>query len=216
MRKLVGERFDCEDVRDLPRRADVGGPQRRILEPVHRDLHAACRVRGIAVLADEAGRDSLRLRDAGVVRREQRHVRKPRGGARNPYLRSPRGDRAVGSDRAFDCEELRRALGVPAVLVFAHPLHAHRLAGRLRQQRGVRRRVVVPVHAEAARAVEVDEPHGSRRQAEHRRERRNELVGRLGGSPDRRAVPANVCDGAGGSERSMGLHRPVVGGGAPL
>ena len=32
--------------------------------------------------------------------------------------------------------ELRRPFGIPAVLVFAHPLHAHRAADGARQQRG--------------------------------------------------------------------------------
>ena len=73
-------------------------------------------------------RDARRLRDAGGVERQQRHVRQARGRLRDPHLGAPRGDLAVVADRALERQQLRRPFRVPAVLVLAHPLHAHRLA----------------------------------------------------------------------------------------
>ena len=48
------------------------------------------------------------------------------------------------STRAGDVEQLRRPLRIPAVLVLAHPLHAHRRADRARQQRRIGRGVSWP------------------------------------------------------------------------
>src|SRR6266700_1242011 len=42
-------------------------------------------------------------------------------------------------------ERRRRSLGIPAVLIVAHPLHAHRLANGFRQQHGIGRDIVIAI-----------------------------------------------------------------------
>ena len=66
-----------------------------------------------------------------------------------------------------------------------HPLHAHRPADRLRQQRRIGRRVIVAVHAVAAGAVEIDHAHLVARQTE---QSRRTCCG-SGGWPARRSRP---------------------------
>ncbi len=60
-----------------------------------------------------------------------------------------------------------RALGFPAVLVVAHPLHAHGAADGAREQHGVGGGVLVAVPAVAAGAVEVLHADAVGRQGEH-------------------------------------------------
>ena len=53
----------------------------------------------IAVLGDEPGRQARRLRDAGRLRAEQRHVGQARRRLGQPHLGAPGGDAAVGVER---------------------------------------------------------------------------------------------------------------------
>ena len=96
------------------------------------------------------------------------------------------------------------------MLVLAHPLHAHGLAHGAREEGRVRRRVVVAVHAVAARAVEIDEADLVLGQSEDAREGATVLVGRLRGGPDRGAVGGHVGNGTGRPHRGVALHRPEI------
>ena len=66
---------------------------------------------------------------------------------------------AVGVDAGAHVGEVRRAVVVPAVLVGAHELHAHRLADRLRHDGRGLRRVLVAAAAEGARAFDILHAH---------------------------------------------------------
>ena len=110
----------------------------------------------IAVLHDLPGADAARLVDAGGARADQRRIGEAARRLRNEQVGAPVEDAAVGIDGGVEIEHLRRTLGIPAVLVLAHPLHAHRPADRARHERGVGGGVLVAVHAVAARAFEID------------------------------------------------------------
>ena len=203
--ELVAETFDSKAIGNLAGRANVGGPQGRRLVPMDLDLGIRRHIGRCAVLADEPGRDAGRLRGS-----EQRNVRQIRGRFGEPHVGAPRGDLAIRIERAFDRDQLRRSLRVEAVLVGAHPLHAHRLADRTRQQQRVGGGVIVPVHAVAAGAVEIDQAHLVLRQAEDLGEGLAEFVRRLARGPDRRALLFRIRDGTRRAHRSMGLQRPIV------
>ncbi len=68
--------------------------------------------------------------------------------------------------RALQREQLRRSFGIPAELVLARPLHAHRTGDGPRQQRRVGGGIVMPVHAVTTRSVDIDHPHRLARQAQ--------------------------------------------------
>ena len=106
-------------------------------------------------------------------------------------------------------ERLRRALGIPAVLVLAHPLHAHRTADRARQNDGVGAGVFMGVLPVAAGAFEVNQPDLFRRQIEALGEDGAEQMRRLGTGPDREPVRLPVGDGAGWAHRRVSLIRVV-------
>ena len=144
------------------------------------------------------------------IGREQRDVRQSLRRHRQPGLRLPRDHVAALADRRAEVEQLGRPLRIPAVLVLAHPLDAHRPAHRPRQERGVARRVLGAVLAVGAGAVEVDQPDLLLREAEDPGERLAEAVSRLGRRPDRGAVGADVRDAAGRAEGAVGLDRPPV------
>ena len=95
----------------------------------------------------------------------------------------PGGHVAVGVHARAHVHQRRRALRVPAVLVGARPLHAHRLADRLGEQRGVGGGVLVAVAAIAAGAFEIDAAHLVGRQREHLRQLLAQSVGRLRSRP---------------------------------
>src|SRR5205085_6814585 len=92
------------------------------------------------------------------------------GRLRDEELRLPRGHIAAGVEYCPQVDQRRRALRIPAVLVAARPLHAHRAPDRLREQRGVAGRVLMAVAAVAARAFEVDAAYIRRGHSEHLRQ----------------------------------------------
>ncbi len=65
------------------------------------------------------------------------------------------------------------------------------------------------VHAVAAGAVEIDEPHRIDRQSEELREGEAEAMRSLRRGPDGRPAVAHIRDRAGRPHRTMRLHRPV-------
>ena len=145
------------------------------------------------------------------IGREQRDVRQALRGGREPGSRLPREDVAALAHRRAKVEQLGRPLRVPAVLVLAHPLDAHRPAHRPREERRVARRVLGAVLAVGARPVHVDQPDLLPREAEDPGERLPETVSRLGRGPDRGAVGPDVGHAAGRAEGAVGLDRPPVG-----
>src|SRR6185436_21020872 len=95
-----------------------------------------------------------------------------------------------------EVEELRRPLRIPAMLVLAHPLDAHRTPHRAREERGVAGRVLGAVLAVGAGAVHVDEADLLPRKAEDPGEPLAIAVRRLGRRPDRPAGGPDVGDPA--------------------
>ena len=82
---------------------------------------------------------------------------------------------AVGIDAGAHVGEMRGTVIVPAVLVPAHELHAHRLADRLRHDRRGLRGILVAAAAEGAGALVVLDADLVDRQSEHRASMSREL-----------------------------------------
>ena len=97
----------------------------------------------------------------------------------------PGGDAALGVQAALHRVEHRGAERLPAVLVLPHPLHADGLAHRLREQGGIRRRVVRAVVPVAARRLDVDDVDGGGRQVQQLGDRSLQRVDSLCAGPDR-------------------------------
>src|SRR5256886_13563596 len=117
-------------------------------------------------VGERIGRRRILEDVAGIQRRFSRQVGQRRGhegqafgderDLGDPELRLP-GDNVAGRvEPSGDVDERRRALGIPAVLVVPHPLHAHGPSHLAREQRGVGGRVLVAVAAIATGAVEVE------------------------------------------------------------
>ena len=82
-----------------------------------------------------------------------------------------------------------RAIGLPCVLVLAHPLHAHRPAGQGHsEQCGVGAGVIRAVVAVAARALHMDAAHALGRRARQTRDRGAQRIDALAVRPDRHHV----------------------------
>ncbi len=96
------------------------------------------------------------------------------------------------------------------MLVLTRPLHAHRLADRLRQEHGVGRRVIGAVRAIRSRPLDEHDTHLLGHEAEDARQGGAHAVGALRRRPDRGGVAANVCDGARRRKRRVTLTRPEV------
>ena len=106
---------------------------------------------------------------------------------------------------------MRRAVVVPAVLVPAHVLHAHRPADRLRHDRGGLRGVLVAASPEGAGAFVVLHPHLLGRHAEHARQHVARVVDVLRRRLDQRAVGTDIGQRAVRPERQVTLVRTEIG-----
>ena len=140
-----------------------------------------------------------------AIGREQRHIRQTGGRLRHPHLGLPRPRCwPSASTRAAQLEELRRALRVPAELVLARPLHAHRPADGLREQRGVGRGVVVrrSCRSSRSRRGRSRAPCRAAGRAARANVSRKRCV-RLRRGPDRAAVGAHVGDRARRADRAV-------------
>ena len=100
------------------------------------------------------------------------------------------------------------------MLVLARPLHTDRAADRARDDRRIGGRVFMAVHAVAAGAVDIDEPHFFLGQPKEARESLAIAVCTLRGGPHRGRIAAHIGDRAGRANRSVALHRPEVTGAA--
>ena len=83
-------------------------------------------------------------------RSDERHIEAVGRLLRNEELRFPRRHTARAVHGGADVDERRWAFRIPAVLVGARPLNAHWPPNCFRQQRGVRRRILVSVATIAA------------------------------------------------------------------
>ena len=135
-RELVGEALDSEAIGRLPGRADWRGAQRGIFQPVDEDLDVIGGIGWIGVLPDKCGLEAAHVIEPGGCRGEQWNIGQSRRRLRQPHLRAPPEDASVGPHHAGNIEQLRRAFGIPAVLIFSRPLYAHRAPDRTRQDRG--------------------------------------------------------------------------------
>ena len=120
-------------------------------------------------------------------------------------------DLAVGIDGGAHVGEMGRAVVVPAVLVGAHELHAHRFADRLRHHGCGLGGVVVAASAIGARAFDVLHAHLVDRHAQHLRQHVAGVEDILGRADHQRPVSADVADGAVRAERCMRLVGAVIG-----
>ena len=136
---------------------------------MRRHLHRVAAVRRVAVLRHQADRLADRLRagprPAATAAESTRRLAVARGthisvsqaSMRPSASARPRASSSCGGPFGSQPSSSSRA-----------PLHAHRLADRLGQQRRIGGGVVVAVHAVAAGAVEIDHAHLVARQVEQR------------------------------------------------
>ena len=59
-----------------------------------------------------------------------------------PIRKVPGDDFALGIDAGANHIQLRRAFGLPAMLIIPHPLHTNRFADRARKQGGIFRNII--------------------------------------------------------------------------
>lgn len=115
-----------------------------------------------------------------------------------------------------DLHERGRSLRVPAVLVGARPLHAHRLGGQLGEERRVRRRVLVAVAPVAAGAVEILDADARHVHLQRGGQLAAQPVRCLRRGPDHGLAVLHVGHRAGRAHRAVGVDREVVGRGDRL
>ncbi len=211
-RELVDEAFVRKRVLHASRRADPGRAERCGLEPAADGLHVGEFVRDRRVLEDVAGSHIIARRHLRKRGGDQRHVEAVGRLLRNEEFRLPGRDVAGAVHGGAQVDERRRALGVPAMLVGARPLHAHRLPDRFRQQRRVRRCILVAVAAIAAGALDVEAAHLVRRDRRHGGEVPAQGVGHLRGGPAGERPVLDLRDGAGRPDGAVGVDGEVVGG----
>ena len=108
----------------------------------------------------------------------------------------------------------RRAVGLPGVLLLAHPLHPHRAAGQGGgQQGGIGRGVVGAVVAVAAGALDMDAAHLLGRPAQHLGDRLAVGIDALGVGPHRQQpVLVLLRHGAGRADRPVQQIGPGIAG----
>jgi len=114
-------------------------------------------------------------------------------------------------DAGTHVSEMGRAVVVPAELVPAHELHAHRLADGLRHHRRRLRGIVVAAAAEGAGTLAILHPHLLDRQGQHRREHGARVVDILRGANHQCAVRPDVGERAVRGERCVRLIGAAVG-----
>ena len=120
------------------------------------------------------------------------------------------GDAAVGAQSALDVHQLRRALWLPGVLLFARQLHPDRTADRARQKNGIGGDVVGAVAAIAAGRLHPDHLDFGFRPLQQQREVGAQDVGILRAGPDPYVPFLIIRDSAGRTDRAVHLVWPDV------
>ncbi len=120
-------------------------------------------------------------------------------------------DAAVGVQSAIDVHQLRGALGLPRVFLFARELHANGTADRAGQQYGVGRNVVGAVAAVAASGFQPDHFDFGFAPVNQSGQFGAQVMRVLRAGPDPGVVVLIVCDCTGGTDRCVHLVRPDVG-----
>ena len=145
----------------------------------------------VAVAAAFRQRQRLRRRHGERLSHVLRGQQRP-GAARPhrmrvaPDLEIPVGDRAIGVERGLQLRHHRRAIGLPAMLLLAHPLHANRNARQCARDQGcVGRGIVGAIVAITAGALDMDQTHACRRHAQHLGDALAIRIDALGMGPDR-------------------------------
>ena len=147
----------------------------------------------------------LRRLDHGLPGQLLDRVRADREGGRDERVLQG-GDRAVCIDAGPDVHELRHPVVVPAVVVLAAELDAHRSAGELRHdRRGGAGLEPAGTAAEAARSLDPADPHRLLRQPEDHRQLLLQLPGGLRAGVDDRAVRPHVRHRAPRADRRMAV-----------
>ena len=165
-------------------------------------------MRGVA--DDAAGRQASR-RPACPRASPPRGHTVPAAPLRDEEFGVPGRDVAGRVERGAQVDQRRRPFRIPAVLVGARPLHAHRLADGLGEQRRIGGGVLVAVAAVAARAVDIDAAHVLERHAEHLRELLAQIMRRLRRRPGRQLAVLELGDRAGRPDRAVGVDGEIIG-----
>ncbi len=121
------------------------------------------------------------------------------------------GNAAIGVQSALDVHQLRGALWLPGMLLFAGQLHAHRTADRARQKDRVGGDIVGAVAAVAAGRLHPDHLDFGFRSLQQQREIGAQDVRVLGAGPHPDLTIVKVRDGAGRADRRVHLVWPDIG-----
>src|SRR4030095_7141394 len=130
--------------------------------------HVGKRVWNRGILLDARRSDDPFARQVSQLCGDERY-----GGGRTlrmVELGVPRNHVAFGIEPAFNVDQRRRTLRIPAVLVSPHPLHPYGTAQLLCDERSIRSRILMTIAAVAAGTVDVDRTHFLLWQLEHRGE----------------------------------------------
>ena len=214
--ELVHERFVRVSVLHPAGCPDPRRPERRRLEPMADGVDVGERIGRRRILEDVAGIQRRFSRQVGQRRGHEGHAFGDERDLGDPELRLP-GDNVAGRvEPSGDVDERRRALGIPAVLVVPHPLHAHGPSHLAREQRGVGGRVLVAVAAIATGAVEVETADLVGRHAERHGQVAAQQVRGLGRRPHRELIVFPFRDRARRPDGAVGVDGELVGGLEPL
>src|SRR5262249_4651525 len=114
-------------------------------------------------------------------------------------------DLAGGIHASAHISEMSWAILIPAMLVPAHELDAHRAPDGLREERGGLRGILVAAAAERAGALVILHADFLDRETEHLGELRARGINVLRGGAHQSAVGSDIGDGAIGPERQVTL-----------
>ena len=218
-RELIHEAFEREDVRVSAERAKRGNAQRHVRNEMMNDA----RVRKVVERNRVAVAAAFRLRQRLRWRRRERLLQvgrgeqvarlpRPRRMRVAPYVELPFGDGSRRIEPRADRLDHRGTERLPRVLVFAHPLDAHRPAGhRAREQRGIRRDVVGAIVPIATGALHVDAVDALLRHPQHFGERVAQRIYALTMRPYGVAAVVELRNRARRPDRTMELIRPQIG-----
>ena len=192
VRQLIHEALVGEGVRQGRHPAQPGGAQdgRHVVDRHLQVRHLVGRHRG--AVAHGVG-----LRCGRHAAGEQQ-CQRGRGVAGVAGLEVPALQPPVGAHRAVHVHQLRGALGLPLVLLFARELHPHGPSHGARQQGGVCRHVIGAIAAVAAGGLQAHHVHGGVGQAGQQGQVGAQHVGVLSARPHaqtRRAWGARTCRG---------------------
>src|SRR6266849_3793964 len=212
--KFIHERLVGESVLHASRGAKPCRTEGRLGQPVRHGPHVGEGVGYRRVLDDVPRTHRGLVRQARQFGRDQFDV--PRSALGDEELGVPRDHVAVRVEPGLEVDKRRWPLGVPAMLVGAHPLHAHRPLYGAGEQRGVGGGILMAVATVAARAFDVHRAHVTLRYREHGRELFAQVMRGLAGRPTGELAVLDFHHGARWPDRAVRVNRKVIGGAEPF